>query len=97
MIAPSPIQDLTWRLQNNNNDGLSRAQVEGVLEKAFGKWQAVTNLNFRKLHYASTTEADIEVKFINGRYHDDPYPFDGRGGTLAHAFYPHNNEGKKLF
>jgi len=85
--------DLTWRLVNDNNDGLSRNQVESALENAFGKWQAITNLKFQKLSHRSNDAVDIEIKFVNGGYHDDPYPFDGRGGTLAHAFYPHNNEG----
>ena len=63
------------------------------MENAFTKWQKVTNLNFRKLPLSSTEKIDIEVKFVT-YFHGDPYPFDGRGNTLAHAFYPHNNEGK---
>ena len=50
-------------------------------------------MKFNKLHYTAIEEADIEIKFVT-HYHDDPYPFDGVGGTLAHAFYPHNNKGK---
>ncbi|XP_057298329.1 matrix metalloproteinase-2-like [Hydractinia symbiolongicarpus] len=82
---------LTWTLSNDNNDRLTRTQVEATLHKAFGKWQAITNMEFTMLHHQSTEIPDIEVKFVTGS-HNDSYPFDGRGGTLAHAFYPHNNK-----
>ena len=80
---------LSWRLTNDNNDGLTRKQVRDTLILAFGKWQAVTNLDF---HEIESGEADIMVSFVSG-YHSDPYPFDGNGGTIAHAFYPHTNVG----
>jgi len=83
---------LTWKLLNDNNDGLTRKQVEDTLTTAFSRWQAITNLKFIKLELDSRELVDIEVKFVT-YYHSDPYPFDGPGGTLAHAFYPHTNEG----
>eukprot|EP00111_Clytia_hemisphaerica_P023902 TCONS_00070408-protein len=85
-------KDLTWKLINDNNDGLTRQQVEDVMTQSFDKWHKITNLNFKKLEHTDATEADIVVKFGVGS-HGDPYHFDGRGGTLAHAFYPHNNLG----
>ena len=61
------------------------------MASAFKKWSDVTNLNFKEI---TTGTPDIWVRFVRG-YHQDPYPFDGRGGTLAHAFYPMNNVGKE--
>ena len=48
-------------------------------------WAAVTPLRFTEV--ASHQQADIEIKFATG-YHGDQFPFDGRGRTLAHAFFP---------
>ena len=62
------------------------------MTQAFDKWHKITNLNFKKLSHTDATEADIVVMFAR-RSHGDPYSFDGRGGTLAHAFYPLDNKG----
>ena len=66
------------------------------MRQAFKFWSDVTNLDFIEMRDSDTRKPDIWVKFV--RYsHKDPYPFDGEGGTLAHAFYPHNQRGKFLF
>lgn len=60
--------------------------------RAFKEWERVTNLRFSD---TTSPNADILVRFRRGM-HEDAYPFDGVGGTLAHGFYPHNNLGKDL-
>lgn len=47
-------------------------------------WSDVTPLNF---HEVAGSPADIQIDFSKAD-HNDRYPFDGPGGTVAHAFFP---------
>lgn len=83
---------VTWALENSNNDGISDFDVRRTMKRSFDKWEAITNLQFIELVNKPIASARIRVRFEIGQ-HGDQYAFDGRGGTLAHAFYPHSNEG----
>ncbi|KAJ3607383.1 hypothetical protein NHX12_024434 [Muraenolepis orangiensis] len=63
---------------------MSPGLVDVLLGKAFQAWSSVSPLTFAQL---SQGEGDIRVSFLRS-LHDDGYPFDGQGGTLAHAFFP---------
>ncbi|XP_048454387.1 matrix metalloproteinase-20-like [Rhincodon typus] len=63
---------------------LSYIEIEDAVWRAVNIWQKETPLNFVRVH---DMEADIMISF-EGRVHGDSFPFDGRGGTLAHAFSP---------
>lgn len=68
--------------------------VDSILSFAFKAWSNVAPLNFRRVTSDSGVAAasgDIRVSFSR-LLHDDGYPFDGRGGTLAHAFFPGRDE-----
>lgn len=69
---------------NYPSSRLSERLVDRLLADAFQAWSSVTPLTFTRLHEG---DADIRVSFLHS-LHDDGYPFDGRGGTLAHAFFP---------
>ncbi|XP_027705338.1 macrophage metalloelastase [Vombatus ursinus] len=75
--------DLTYRIMNYTPD-MTRADVDYAIEKAFKVWSNVTPLTFRRIYMG---EADIMISFASG-VHGDFYPFDGRHGTLAHAYAP---------
>lgn len=64
--------------------------VRLILTYALRAWGDVTHLRFhgtRPSPYDPSPQTDIKVTFASG-YHEDGYPFDGKGGTLAHAFFP---------
>ncbi|XP_078077860.1 matrix metalloproteinase-20-like [Mustelus asterias] len=63
---------------------LSYFEVEDAIWRAVSVWQKAIPLNFVRVH---NIEADIMISFER-RAHGDNFPFDGRGGTLAHAFSP---------
>ena len=75
---------LSWRIGSLNNDKLSMKDLRETFLKALQKWEAVTNLNFRR---SASLKPDIWFKFVK-RAHGDAYPFPPGGSVLAHAFYP---------
>ena len=81
-------QDLTYTIINysSQTSRLTRNDIRRVVWRTLSKWSMHTNINFREVR---PNDADIRIRFVRGS-HSDSYPFDGRGGTLAHAFYPGN-------
>ncbi|XP_060077844.1 matrix metalloproteinase-20-like [Ylistrum balloti] len=63
---------------------LEQGQQRRAISNALSKWSAHANINFREV---SGRNADILISYGTGN-HGDNYPFDRRGGTLAHAFFP---------
>lgn len=47
-------------------------------------WEDVTELTFQPV---TSGKVHIEIRFEKGE-HGDGDPFDGPGGTLAHAYFP---------
>jgi hypothetical protein len=59
--------------------------MRNTIHHALYEWGQYTPLTFTEVSVIS--DADIKISFQKGN-HSDSYPFDGTGGTLAHAFYP---------
>jgi len=79
------VKDLTYRVSKYPvRSGLSRREVDSTMEKAFKIWEDETDLKFTK---KTSGKVHIEIRFER-RSHGDDDPFDGEGGTLAHAFFP---------
>ncbi|XP_029953937.1 matrix metalloproteinase-25 [Salarias fasciatus] len=82
--------DLTWSVHSYPSPSISPRMsvglVDNLLTRAFKAWSDVVPLNFRRLP-SDVAGGDIRVSFAR-LLHEDGYPFDGQGGTLAHAFFP---------
>ncbi|XP_071945934.1 matrix metalloproteinase-18-like [Antedon mediterranea] len=80
--------DLTYRILNYSGD-LSQSDQRTAIYNAFKVWSDVTPITFREV---GSGAADIYIKFAS-YHHEDSYPFDGPGGTLAHAYFPSHGIG----
>jgi len=56
------------------------------IARAMAAWSAVVQVNFSEGGAAHSTR-HLNILF-GARAHGDSYPFDGRGRTLAHTFFP---------
>ncbi|OMO89379.1 Peptidase M10, metallopeptidase [Corchorus olitorius] len=65
----------------------TRASAIAPVNRAFQKWAANSHFRFRRI--SDFRRADLKISFERGD-HGDNNPFDGPGGTLAHAFAPTN-------
>ena len=86
----SSLQLLTYRILNFTKDGIPDYVQRRIFYKSFRLWQSAAGIDIRECDQCR--EADILISFVQRR-HVDRYPFDGQGGTLAHAFYPLSNKG----
>ena len=79
------VKNLTYKIsQYPSASKMSPRDVDEEIAKALDVWAEVTDLTFQQKRYGSV---HIEVKFAEAQ-HGDGDPFDGVGGTLAHAFFP---------
>ncbi|NXO26866.1 MMP7 protein, partial [Cisticola juncidis] len=79
---------LTYKILSYTSD-LPKKKVDDAIKRALMVWSDVTPLRFRRVFLG---RADIEIRFAR-REHGDGFPFDGKGGTLAHAFPPGEGRG----
>ena len=79
---------ITYCFLNETSD-LPPNDQKAEIRNALARWAAIVPLVFQE---TQDPNADIRIRFATGD-HGDNSPFDGSGGTLAHAFFPPPNGG----
>ncbi|MGH9631692.1 MAG: matrixin family metalloprotease [Bryobacteraceae bacterium] len=77
--------NLTYSIERLT-DNIPHDTARSVIQRAFDEWS-----RHARLHFTNTGRPDDprNLNILFGTHeHGDYYPFDGRGGVLAHSFYP---------
>ncbi|CAG0888863.1 unnamed protein product [Cyprideis torosa] len=77
------VKQLTYKISKYPTR-LTDDEVDKEVQRAFDVWTKYTPLTFTR---KKSGDVHIDVRFERGE-HGDGDPFDGRGGTLAHAYFP---------
>jgi hypothetical protein len=77
------VKELSYKISKYPRN-LDHDKVDAELAKAFQVWGDQTDLVFKR---KTKGQVHIEIRFEKGE-HGDGDPFDGPGGTLAHAYFP---------
>ena len=79
------VRTLTYKISKYpTSRKLSTKDIDSEIRKALKVWSDVTDLTFQQRQKG---RVHIDVRFEDGE-HGDGDPFDGVGGTLAHAYFP---------
>ncbi len=65
---------------------LPESTIRAEVLRALAEWRKYAKVGFTETQRRAG-ERNIDIVFGSGA-HGDPYPFDGKGGVLAHTFYP---------
>jgi len=79
---------VTWKIYKYSGQAQiqDKQEVKRAVSDSFQLWQQhISDLDFKEER--GDRDADIKIYFSKGE-HGDGNPFDGPGGTLAHAFFP---------
>lgn len=78
-------RNISWKVKTYPREArLSRETIRALMHYALKVWSEAAPLTFHEVGGAS---ADVSVEFLR-LAHQDGHPFDGRGGMVAHAFFP---------
>lgn len=80
--------NITYYIHKNGSQSIDLSSINIAFRTAFLIWSSVTPLTFTEAENKS--QADMVISFED-YYHNDFFPFDGKGKTLAHAFFPPPN------